>query len=124
MIRKNLLSVIVTLIIIYLSLSPAKDFDNVKINIPNFDKFIHFMMYLSLMSVIIFEHRRNIRNYKSILQLAIFPVCLGITLEILQILLHNGRTGSIYDEMANLTGLLGAFMLWYVDRKRKNPLVR
>lgn len=124
MIRKNLFSLTVTLIIIYLSLSPADDFDNVKINIPHFDKIIHFMMYLSLMVVIIFEHRRDARNYKNILLMAIFPICLGITLEILQILLQNGRSGSIYDELANLAGILVAIMLWYSDQKSRKPLIR
>jgi hypothetical protein len=115
MIKKHFLTIIITLVILYLSLAPADNFDKVPINIPYFDKFVHFSMYLALMSVIIFENRKKIRELRQIFILALYPVFLGITLEILQETLAYGRTGSIFDEMANLTGIITSVLLWYLN---------
>lgn len=124
MIKKNILSISVTILIIYLSLAPSDNFDKVPINIPNFDKFVHFMMYLTLTSVIIFENRKSIGGMRQILILALFPLLLGITMEILQVILGEGRTGSIYDVFANVSGIVVSLLLWFLDRKRSKPLIR
>ncbi len=124
MIKKNILSITVTVLIIYLSLAPADNFSQVKINIPYFDKFIHFMMYLTLMSVIIFENRKKIKDHGQIFLFAIFPVVLGITLEILQMVSGSGRTGNLFDVFANITGVFAVFMLWVLDKKRSKPFFR
>ena len=61
MIKKNIFSILVALIIMYLSLTNSHTFDKVPlIKIPNFDKIVHFGMYFRLMSVIILENRKNI----------------------------------------------------------------
>ena len=124
MLKKNILSISVTLLIIYLSLAPADNFDQVDINIPYLDKFIHFIMYLTLMSVIIFENRKKIKDFRQIVLFAIFPVFLGISLEILQMLSGSGRTGNIYDVLANVSGVFMAFILWFFDRKSSKPILR
>ena len=124
MIKKNILSILVTLLIIYLSLAPSDDFDKLSINIAYIDKFIHFMMYLTLMSVIIFENRKKIKDFRPLFLLAVFPLTLGIALEIFQMLLGFGRTGSIYDVFANITGVIVSGLLWFVDSKRSRPLLR
>ena len=59
MIKKNNFSILVALIIMYLSLANSHTFEKVPlINIPNFDKIVHFGNVFWLMSVIIFENRK------------------------------------------------------------------
>ena len=53
MLKRNIFSIIVALIILYLSLASSDTFEKVPFfNIPNFDKIVHFGMYFGLMSVI------------------------------------------------------------------------
>ena len=75
MVKKNILSILVALIILYLSLASADTFEEVPlIDVPNLDKVVHFCMYFGLMSVIIFENRRTIKNNKQLFLIALVPL--------------------------------------------------
>jgi VanZ family protein len=112
MIKRNFFSILIALIIMYLSMANAHTFDKVPINIPNFDKFVHFGMYFSFMSVIIFENRKAIKSTGILFLIALIPFFYGIIIEILQSTLTITRTGSIYDAMANFAGILVSILLW------------
>jgi VanZ family protein len=113
MLRKNLFSILLASIIMYLSLANSHTFDKVSFsNIPNFDKFVHFLMYFSLMSVIIFENRRTLNSLELLFLVSLIPFLYGILMEILQLTLTLSRTGSILDVIANSAGILVSLLLW------------
>ena len=117
MIRKNILSIAVALIILYLSLTSSHTFDKVPIfNIPYIDKIVHFLMYAGLMSVIFFENRKTIVGRRQIFLTAVFPLFYGILLELLQAALTTTRSGSIYDALSDTAGILTAILLWLLIR--------
>ena len=115
MIKKNLFSIIVALVILYLSLTSSDTFKDVPlINIPNIDKIIHFLMYFGFMSVIIFENRRFLKNSKKIFLIALIPLFYGILMELLQLILTASRSANFYDAVFNSLGILFSILLWLV----------
>jgi VanZ family protein len=98
----------------YLSLANSHTFDSVTIfnSIPNFDKFVHVVMYFGLMSVIILENRDSIRNTKRLFFVGIIPLFYGILMEILQATLTKTRTGSALDALADCIGILISIFIW------------
>jgi VanZ family protein len=125
MIKKNKFSILVTLIITYLSLTSSHTFDNVPlINIPNFDKIVHFGMYFSLMSVIIFENNKSIKNTSRLFLIGLIPLFYGILMEILQAAFTVTRSGSIYDALANGAGVLASILLWLWIKPIKKQMIK
>jgi VanZ family protein len=113
MVRKNIFSILTALIIMYLSLTSARTFDKVPlINIPNFDKVVHFLMYFGFMSVIIFENRKTIKNNSLLFLTGLIPFLYGALMEILQATVTSTRTASVYDALANSIGILASILLW------------
>ncbi len=114
MIKKNIFSILVAMIIMYLSLANAHTFDSVSVfdSIPNFDKFVHMGMYFSLMSVIILEHRNSIQIPRQFFIIGLIPFFYGVLMEILQATLTQTRTGSVFDAMANAVGILLSILIW------------
>jgi VanZ family protein len=113
MLKKNILSILVTLIITYLSLTSSHTFDKVPfINIPYLDKIVHFCMYFGLMSVILFENRKTIKSTRQIFLIALIPLFYGILMEILQETLTTTRSGSVFDAIFNLAGILVSILIW------------
>jgi VanZ family protein len=97
----------------YLSLASSDTFEKVPMfNIPNFDKFVHFCMYFGLMSVILFDSRKSLKNTRDLLLTALVPLVYGILMEILQSTLTTSRSGSIYDFIFNFIGILVSLLLW------------
>jgi VanZ family protein len=115
MIRKNLLSIAVALVIMFLSMANSHSFDKIPtFNIPHFDKIVHFSMYFGLMLTISFENRRNLTNFKNLATAALVPLLYGIIIEILQATLTTTRSGSVYDALADLAGIIVALMIWFL----------
>lgn len=113
MLIRNKFSIIIALIIMYLSLANAHTFDRVTFfNIPEFDKFVHFSMYFGLMSVIILENRRSINDNKRLFLTGLIPFGYGVLLEIIQSLFTITRTGSVFDALANTTGIIVSILIW------------
>lgn len=118
MIKKYKYSLILSLIILILSLKSAEDLNKVKfINIPHFDKFVHSCMYFALMSLILYESRKQTLKVSNVMLLAAFPFIYGILLEILQSTVTTTRNGSFYDALFNTLGILLSILLWIILRK-------
>jgi VanZ family protein len=125
MLKKNFFSVLTALIILYLSLANSHTFDSVPlINIPYFDKFVHFGMYFVLMSSIILEHRKTINKSSVLFLVGLIPLSYGILLEIMQSTLTVTRSGSIYDALADFTGILFSILLWLLIKPRIENIIR
>ena len=113
MIKKNILSILVALIILYLSLASADTFKKVSfISFPNIDKVVHFGMYFGFMSVIIFENRKTIKKNSQLFLTGLIPLFYGILMEFLQAVLTIDRFADIYDVLFNTFGILISILLW------------
>jgi VanZ family protein len=113
MIRKNKFSIIIALIILYLSLASSETFDKVSVlNIPLLDKIVHFLMYFSLMWAILIENRKSLKGIKQLLIIALIPFSYGILMEIFQEIFTDSRSGSFFDIISDSAGVLIAFLLW------------
>lgn len=113
MIRKNKFSIIIALIILYLSLASSDTLDKVPIlNIPHLDKIVHFLMYFSLMSVILVENRKSLKGIKQLLIIALIPFFYGILMEVLQEIFTISRSGSFFDIISDSAGVLISLLLW------------
>lgn len=113
MIRKNIYSILVALLLLYLSLTNSEKFQNTSlVNIPYMDKIVHFGMYFVMMSVIILEHRKSLKNSRILFLFALIPLAYGVLMEILQSTLTVTRTGDFYDALADAAGILVSVLLW------------
>jgi VanZ family protein len=125
MVKKNILSIIVALVILYLSLADSQSFDKVPfLNIPYFDKIAHFLMYFGLMSVILFEHRNTIIVRAQLALIALIPFLYGILMEILQFTVAANRSGNIFDVIANSAGIIVAALLWLLIGPRLKTIFK
>ena len=125
MIRKNLFSILVAILLMYLSLSDSEKFAKVQLtSIPNIDKIVHFGMYFIMMSVIIVEHRKNIRNPSNLFLLALIPLSYGILMEILQLILTSSRSGDLYDALFDGAGILTSVLLWLIIKFAAKETIR
>ena len=117
MIKKNLYSILVALLLLYLSLTNSEKFQKAPlVNIPFMDKLVHFGMYFLMMSVIILEHRKSLSNSRNLFLLALIPLSYGILMEILQSTLTMTRTGDFYDALADAAGIIVSVLLWLLIR--------
>ena len=114
MVKRNIFSILVALLIMYLSLTGSDTFKKVSIyNIPHLDKIVHFGMYFTWMTVIAFENHKNIKSTPYLFLIAIIPLCYGILMEVLQTFIINSRYGSVYDVFFNLGGILISLLMWF-----------
>lgn len=113
MIRKNKFSILISLIILYLSLANAKVFESAGFfDIPYLDKFVHFGLYFLFMAVIILEHRKSFVNTRQIIIFALIPVFFGGLIELAQSGFTDSRKADILDIMFNTAGTATAVCIW------------
>ncbi len=113
MIRNNKFSIIVSLIILYLSLANAKTFEQAGFfEIPYLDKIVHFGLYFCFMSVIILEHRTFFDNTRKLILIALIPFVFGSIMELLQSGVTATRKADVLDIMFNSAGIVAAILLW------------
>jgi VanZ family protein len=125
MLKNNKFSIIVALVILYLSLSGSETFDQVPfLNIPHLDKLMHFMMYFFFMSVLIFENRKTIKSTSHLFLLALIPLLYGITMEVLQMSVTENRSAEFLDFVSNTAGIFASVLLWLVIKNVIKESVR
>jgi VanZ family protein len=125
MIRKNLFSILVSLLLLYLSLAKSGQFEKIQLaKIPHIDKIVHFGMYFTLMAVFILEHRKFLKNPWNLFLLALIPLAYGILMEILQFTLTSTRSGDFYDALADAAGVFAAALLWLIFKPGQRENVR
>jgi VanZ family protein len=79
-------------------------------------------MYFTLMSVLIFENRRLVKNIPEMIRMAVIPLTYSIIIEILQSLFTSTRAGSLYDVVFNLAGITIALIIWLKVKPFRNQL--
>jgi|SRR5665648_389355 len=123
--KNNIFSILLALLIAYLSLASSDKFDKVSfVNIPFFDKIVHFGMYFALMSVIIFENRKTIKSIGHLFFIALIPLLYSILMEILQATITVTRSGDFYDVIFNFAGILVSLLLWLWIKPLKKEIIR
>ena len=121
MIKKNKFTILIALIILYLSLANSQTFEKIPlVDIPDFDKVVHLGMYFVLMSVFIFENRKTIIKKSHLFLTGLIPLFYGILMEILQSTITLTRSGSFFDALADAAGVLFSVLLWIWIRPVKN----
>jgi VanZ family protein len=104
-------SIVWALFILVLCGIPGNQISKVKIiEIPHFDKFVHFFFYFVFTLLLISENNTQKSHRKvtvnAILIAAVFSLCYGALIEILQKELFVKRSGDIMDMVANTLGFL------------------
>ena len=125
MLKKNILSILVALFIMYLSLASSETFKNVPFSkIPQFDKVVHFLMYFGLMSSILFENRKTLKKTRDFFLISLIPLFYGILMEILQGVLTITRSASFFDAVFDETGIIVCILLWLWIKPFKKENIR
>jgi VanZ family protein len=125
MIKKNIFSLLIALVIMILSFTSSGTFSKLHLPpIPNLDKLVHIIMYFSLMLALIIENRSLLSTLKSYLPLALIPLLFGGAIEILQSMFTRTRTGDILDFCADAIGIILAILVWALIKKILKPGVR
>jgi VanZ family protein len=104
-----LLSLVWTLIILYLSLGKIPDNEQLKINIPHLDKVVHLTMYFIYTSLLLIENKKQKKS--TTVLIVLYTVLFGATMEILQYSLFTYRSGDFYDLLFNVLGVLLSLLL-------------
>lgn len=117
MIRNNKYSILISLIIIYLSLANAKTFEKAGLfDFKYLDKLVHFGLYFLFALIVIIEHRNYFTNTRQLLLSALIPFGFGTIIEFIQSDFTATRTGDIIDVFANTGGIMVAMYIWLIIR--------
>jgi VanZ family protein len=112
MIKRNKFSILISLVILYLSLANTETFESAGLfDIPYLDKFIHFGLYFFFMAVIILEHKDFFTNTRQLILIALIPVFFGGLMELFQSVTPD-RKADILDIMFNSAGTATAVCIW------------
>ncbi|NDV46758.1 hypothetical protein D0T49_06830 [Paludibacter sp. 221] len=118
-------SIIVFIGILYLSFAPPSAFKSVP-TFSNADKVIHFLMYLGLTAVLIYDSRKRNKtgkySYSILFFIAciVFPIVLGGIIEILQGAYFKPRSASWVDWFADIAGVVAGWGAAHLFFKLKN----
>jgi|WetSurMetagenome_2_1015567.scaffolds.fasta_scaffold00260_18 VanZ family protein len=113
--KKYYLSIIASLIIIWLSLSDSNAINPAKfLPFPFSDKVAHLLAYGGFTLVLLFDScNRKIRE-KINYSVLFIPVVLGLSMEILQYLLTKTRQADFFDFLADLAGIALCLLFIYL----------
>ncbi len=125
MLKKNLFSMTIALVILFLSFTGSGTFSNLNLpHIPYLDKIVHAVMYFALMFGITFENRNIPDTRKKFLVLGSIPVLFGGLIEIMQSMFTTTRSGDILDFFADIAGVILAAGAWMLVRRFFQKKVR
>jgi len=122
-------SIVVILIIFYLSLAPASEFKGIPA-FPHEDKLIHFLMYFGLAAALFWEYASKhgfevVNKKKTFLLIFGLPAMWGGSMEICQLLFTTTRSAEWLDELADAVGACAGYFIgrWlltlYYTRKQQ-----
>lgn len=112
-------------VILYFCLKNADEIR--KIDIPQFDKFIHFVFHFVFTILWILYVKKKFKNATNLLIFIIvvlFSLVFGIAVEMMQQYFTINRTSDIFDVVANLSGTLTAVLLIIIVNSSNKLLSR
>lgn len=120
--KKYKFSILIFLVIVTISLvnTQSISFDE-KLLFKHFDKVVHLLMYFTL--TFIFAIENFISNNYKINKLKFFAVItisfiVGVGMELAQSYLTTYRSGDFFDEMANLSGVIVAVLIFLLLKNK------
>jgi VanZ family protein len=118
--RKHKFSVLWATVIAVLTLIPAPEIpDTPFLNIPHFDKIVHFFLFGILAFLLMQEFlEKKIRNGKSRVSIALsflIPLIYSALIEFFQIYIP-GRGADLYDLLANFAGIISGVVTFLALR--------
>ena len=101
-------------IIIILSSASFNNVKDIASKFEHMDKIVHFAMYFGFMFFLLWGYKKSHTHLKTKQILISFAIAVvfGVLMELLQYLFMKERTGDIYDELANFSGVLFAILLF------------
>lgn len=111
-------------LITWASLTTFPDDDTPDINIPHFDKVVHFVFYFGAAVLGTLFVRESMRDKPALVKTLVYVVSgaiiYGIIIEVLQYTLTDDRQGDIFDVLANSFGaVIGVLaMNWLFSRSK------
>lgn len=118
-------SLLVTMVILLLSFAPSSAFHSVPV-VPHADKLVHAAMYFGLTVVLLHEyvcrHREFRFRFRIVLLCLLYPAVLGGGVEIMQGLFFKPRTADWFDWLADVAGVLLAWILVCGWRRRMKDI--
>ncbi|MGD0583158.1 MAG: VanZ family protein [Bacteroidales bacterium] len=125
MIRKNIFSLFIALVIVFLSFTGAGTFSHLHLPpIPNLDKLVHSIMYFTLTFALIIENRTILTSARKYAELALIPLIFGGVIEVFQSMFTTTRTGDILDFCANAVGITLSVLVWILIKRFLKPGIK
>jgi VanZ family protein len=112
--------ILISLFILYASITTGEKFEKVHfINIPNFDKIVHFIFYLLLSISLYTSLNRNtlIKKSDQVIINLVLVISYGLIIEMLQYYLTSNRQAEIFDVIANTLGCISGILIFPVLNK-------
>lgn len=108
---------IIWVILIFIGcLLPSNDLPSTSFfsRIPHFDKIVHFILYFVFVLFLMagFIRQFNGTQLKTVLFSFFIAIACGLLIEVLQSEMHAGRSGDVYDMLANTGGALLGILLF------------
>ncbi len=120
-IKKYHKTLLITLLVSFLSLANFDDFETPsKFLFHGADKLIHFIMYFTLSLIFMLEwyhHSPTKPNRQKVIFINVLPLLLSISFEIIQEYCTTSRNGSLYDEIFNIIGITAAIFAFHIVKK-------
>jgi len=111
-------SIIVGLLIVWLSLSGSKSLiPGRMLSIPYIDKMGHIAMYGFFSAMLLLDSCRWQTKLRFNYLILIIPIFFGALMEIMQMTLTTSRKAETIDMLANIGGVAGGIMLAHLARK-------
>ncbi len=114
--------VLISFIILYGSITSGESFNKAPfLNIPNFDKIIHYIFHL-LLSISFYAslYRNTTLNKKEQITITlVLIISYGIIMEMFQYYFTTHRYVEIFDVIANTLGCISGILFFYVFKKLK-----
>ncbi len=118
---RYLLSIIWTIVILYLSLGRIRTEGLPEFDIPYKDKFAHFIMYFVYTYLLLLESKSSYKS-KTLLIVIPYTILFGILMEILQSMIFIYRTGDVYDAISNTLGVISMVLIFPKLQKLNNRI--
>jgi VanZ family protein len=117
-------SIIVLILIFYLSTVSGEKVSRVPlITIPNIDKIVHLLMYLTLSITVTYEivkNRQTIPVKKTLIIIVLFAIMFGGAMEIIQEFFIKTRSGDWIDFGFNVIGASLGIPIFLIYKRRVN----
>ena len=122
--KKYALSITLSAVILILCMINPSDLPTSPMT--NFDKVVHWIMFMGLSGTVFFEgtayFRKKVSNHRLFWGSFVFPIVFSGLIEILQEYVSSGRTGDWGDFLFDVIGAFsGLVICWLINEKLISP---